>query len=78
MSESAVKVTVHRLRKRYRKLIRDEIANTLDDPKDVDEEMRYLMIYCADEAASAPEPRQKPRFWLWTEAREVAQALLNP
>jgi RNA polymerase sigma-70 factor (ECF subfamily) len=42
MSESAVKVTVHRLRKRYRKLIRDEIANTLDDPKDVDEEMRYL------------------------------------
>jgi RNA polymerase sigma-70 factor (ECF subfamily) len=42
MSESAVKVTVHRLRKRYRKLIRDEIANTLDDPKDVDNEMRYL------------------------------------
>jgi RNA polymerase sigma-70 factor (ECF subfamily) len=42
MSESAVKVSVHRLRKQYRKLIRDEIANTLDDPKEVDEEMRYL------------------------------------
>ena len=42
MSESAVKVAVHRLRKRYRDLIRDEIANTLDDPREVEAEMRYL------------------------------------
>ena len=42
MSESAVKVAVHRLRKRYRELIRREIANTLDDPRDVEGEMRYL------------------------------------
>jgi RNA polymerase sigma-70 factor (ECF subfamily) len=42
MNESAVKVTVHRLRKRYRELIHDEIANTLDDPREVEAEMRYL------------------------------------
>jgi len=42
LSESAVKVSVHRLRKRYRDLIRDEIANTLDDPREVEAEMRYL------------------------------------
>jgi RNA polymerase sigma factor (sigma-70 family) len=42
LNESAVKVSVHRLRKRYRDLIRDEIANTLDDPREVEAEMRYL------------------------------------
>ena len=42
MNESAVKVAVHRLRKRYRELIRDEIAGTLDQSQDVEEEMRHL------------------------------------
>jgi RNA polymerase sigma-70 factor (ECF subfamily) len=42
LSESAVKVAVHRLRKRYRELIREEIANTLDDPREVEGELRYL------------------------------------
>jgi RNA polymerase sigma-70 factor (ECF subfamily) len=42
MSESAVKVAVHRLRKRYRELIHDEIANTLNDPREVETEMHYL------------------------------------
>jgi len=42
MNEGAVKVAVHRLRKRYRKLIRAEIANTLDQREDVEEEMRHL------------------------------------
>ena len=42
LSEGAIKVSVHRLRKRYRELIRDEIANTLDDPREVEAEMRYL------------------------------------
>lgn len=42
MTESAVKVTVHRLRKRYRELIRAEIANTLDDLGEVEEEIRHL------------------------------------
>ena len=42
MEEGAVRVAVHRLRKRYRALLRDEIANTLSDPAMVDEEMRAL------------------------------------
>jgi RNA polymerase sigma-70 factor (ECF subfamily) len=42
MEEGAVRVAVHRLRKRYRQLLRDEIAHTLSDPAMVDEEMRAL------------------------------------
>jgi RNA polymerase sigma-70 factor (ECF subfamily) len=42
MDDTAVRVAVHRLRKRYRILLRDEIAQTLADAADVDEEMRAL------------------------------------
>jgi RNA polymerase sigma-70 factor (ECF subfamily) len=42
LSEGAVKVAVHRLRKRYRELLREEIAQTLDDPGQVEEEIRAL------------------------------------
>ena len=42
MEEGAVRVAVHRLRKRYRQLLRDEIANTLANAALVDEEMRAL------------------------------------
>lgn len=42
MEEGAVRVAVHRMRKRYRQLLRDEIANTLADGTMVDEEMRAL------------------------------------
>ena len=42
LSEGAVRVAVHRLRRRYRELLRDEIAQTLSDPAQVDEEMRAL------------------------------------
>jgi RNA polymerase sigma-70 factor (ECF subfamily) len=42
ISESAVKVSVHRLRKRYRDLIRAEIGSTLEDPREVEEELRHL------------------------------------
>ena len=42
MSEGAVKVTVHRLRKRFRELLRQEIAHTLTDDSDVEDELRYL------------------------------------
>ena len=42
MEEGAVRVAVHRLRKRYRQLLRDEIANTLSEPAMVDEELRAL------------------------------------
>ncbi len=42
MSKGAVKVAVHRLRKRYRDLLRERIAATLDDPAEVDDEIRAL------------------------------------
>jgi RNA polymerase sigma-70 factor (ECF subfamily) len=42
MTEAAVKMSVHRLRKRYRALLREEIAQTVANPADVDEEMREL------------------------------------
>jgi len=43
----AVKVAVHRLRKRYRKLLRDEIAQTMVATEDVDEELRHLFAVLA-------------------------------
>lgn len=42
LDEGAVRVAVHRLRKRYRDLLRDEIAQTLLDPAQADEELRSL------------------------------------
>lgn len=42
MDEGAVRVAVHRLRKRYRELLREEIAQTLSDPAQVAEELRSL------------------------------------
>jgi RNA polymerase sigma-70 factor (ECF subfamily) len=42
MSEGNLKVTVHRLRQRYRELLRGEIADTVDGPEAIDEEIRHL------------------------------------
>ncbi|OGV72757.1 MAG: RNA polymerase subunit sigma-24 [Lentisphaerae bacterium RIFOXYB12_FULL_65_16] len=42
MTEGAVKVAVHRLRQRYRDLLRAEVANTVASTSDVDEELRHL------------------------------------
>jgi len=42
MSEGAVKVAAHRLRQRYRELLREEIANTVSGPEQVEEELRQL------------------------------------
>jgi RNA polymerase sigma-70 factor (ECF subfamily) len=42
MTQGAVKVAVHRLRRRYRDLVREEIAQTVAGPEDVDEELRHL------------------------------------
>ena len=41
-SEGALKVAIHRLRKRYRELFRQEIADTVVDPADVENELRHL------------------------------------
>ena len=42
LSEGAVKVSVHRLRQRYRGLLRDTIADTVSGPDEVEDELRYL------------------------------------
>ena len=42
MTEAAVKVAVHRLRRRFRELLLAEIAQTLDDPTEADDELRHL------------------------------------
>lgn len=41
-SEGAVKIAVHRLRRRYRDRLRAEVAETVADPADVDAELRSL------------------------------------
>jgi RNA polymerase sigma-70 factor (ECF subfamily) len=43
LSEGAVKVAIHRLRKRFRDLVKEEIAGTLDKAVNVQEELRYLL-----------------------------------
>ncbi len=42
MTEGGVRVAVHRLRRRYRELLREEIAQTLANPAQADEEMQAL------------------------------------
>lgn len=41
-TEGALKVAAHRLRRRYRELLREQIAETVDRPEDVDDEIRDL------------------------------------
>jgi len=47
--EASVKRLVHQLRVRYRHLLREEVAQTVEKPEDVDDELRYL---CAALAAA--------------------------
>ena len=42
LSEAAAKMTATRMRRRYRQLLRAEVANTVATQTDVDEELRYL------------------------------------
>ena len=43
LTEGTVKVAVHRLRQRFRELLRAEVAHTVARPEDVDDELRYLI-----------------------------------
>jgi len=47
MDEGAVRVAVHRLRKRYRELLREEIGQTVNDPAQVAEELKSLQLALA-------------------------------
>jgi RNA polymerase sigma factor (sigma-70 family) len=48
LTEGAVRVAVHRLRRRYRELLREEIGQTLSDPAQAEEEMRALFSAFTD------------------------------
>jgi RNA polymerase sigma factor (sigma-70 family) len=41
-SEVAVKAAVHRMRRRFGKLLREEVAQTVGNPIEIDEELRHL------------------------------------
>lgn len=43
MNEGAVRVAIHRLRRRFRVLVKTEIAQTVNEPGDVAEEIRHLI-----------------------------------
>ena len=48
MTEGNLKVTVHRLRRRYRGLLRREVSTTVDSPEVIDEEIRDLVAALGD------------------------------
>jgi RNA polymerase sigma-70 factor (ECF subfamily) len=43
LTEGALKVAVHRMRERYRELLRAEVADTVARPEEVDDELRHLI-----------------------------------
>lgn len=53
MGAVAVKVAAHRLRRRFGEQLRQLLAGTVDDPADVDDELRALRAACA----IPPDPR---------------------
>jgi hypothetical protein len=48
--DTVVKKQLHNLRQRYRWLLREEVAHTVENPADVDDEIRHL---CAALAVTA-------------------------
>ena len=46
-SEGAIKTAVHRLRERYRALIRAEVMQTVATPAEADAELRHLLAALA-------------------------------
>jgi RNA polymerase sigma-70 factor (ECF subfamily) len=43
MSTEALRVAIHRLRKRFGRLVREEVIQTIADPEQVDDEIRFLL-----------------------------------
>src|SRR5260370_26794958 len=43
MTENAVKQALHRLRQRYRQLLREEVAHTVATPAEIEDELRHLI-----------------------------------
>jgi len=44
MSEGGFTMAVHRLRRKFGEMIRDEVKDTLDDDEDIDTEVRWLLL----------------------------------
>lgn len=49
VSEATVKRALHKLRVRYRTILREEVARTVTDPTEIDDEIRYLCAALASE-----------------------------
>jgi RNA polymerase sigma-70 factor (ECF subfamily) len=47
-----VRVAIHRLRRRFRDLLREEIEQTVADPAEVDDEIRFMLVTLATAAGS--------------------------
>jgi RNA polymerase sigma factor (sigma-70 family) len=60
MTEGAVKVAVHRLRQRYGELLRAEIEQTMSEPAEVEEELRYLITVLRESSSALSQPAAKP------------------
>ena len=50
LPRATVKTHVHRLRLRYREIVRGEVARTVSSPEEIDEELRYLCNILAESA----------------------------
>ena len=50
-TEGAAKVAVHRFRRRFRDLLIEDVAATVEDPRDVDDEIRHLLEAVSSSAA---------------------------
>lgn len=48
MTEGAARVAVHRLRRRFREVFREEIAHTVADVMEIDDEVRHLLTILSD------------------------------
>lgn len=50
ISPAAVAMSIHRMRRRYGELLYEEVATTVDDPRDVEDELRNLMSIVSQSA----------------------------
>jgi len=49
IADSMVKKQLHNLRQRYRWLLRNEVAETVGDPREIDDEIRHLCAVLANQ-----------------------------
>lgn len=57
LSPAAVAMSIHRMRRRYGEILRQEVAATVDNPAEVDDELRTLMSIIS---RPAPSQRERP------------------